>query len=75
MIQYADLLMDLADASFVLLAEELGQGRIIFADRRDLYSFPSSSFQSCEAGASASCSQAGAWEQEDFLYVSILLFK
>ena len=41
MIQYADLLMDLADASFVLLAEELGHGRIIFADRRDLYSFPS----------------------------------
>ena len=43
MIQYADLPMDLADASFVLLAEELGHGRIIFNDRRDLYSFPSSS--------------------------------
>lgn len=32
---YADLPMDLADASLVLLAEELGHGRILSTDRRD----------------------------------------
>jgi hypothetical protein len=33
--QYADLPMDLADASLVLLAEHLGDGRILSTDRRD----------------------------------------
>lgn len=33
--RYADLPMDLADASLVLLAEELGYGRILSADTRD----------------------------------------
>lgn len=32
---YADLPMDLADASLVLLAEELGHGRILSTDGRD----------------------------------------
>jgi uncharacterized protein len=32
---YADLPMDLADASLVLLAEELGHGRILSTDARD----------------------------------------
>lgn len=33
--KYADLPMDLADASLVLLAEELGQGTILSTDERD----------------------------------------
>lgn len=33
--QYADLPMDLADASLVVLAEHLGHGRIVTVDRRD----------------------------------------
>jgi predicted nucleic acid-binding protein len=33
--RYADLPMDLADASLVLLAEELGHGRILSTDMRD----------------------------------------
>jgi predicted nucleic acid-binding protein len=33
--QYANLPMDLADASLVLLAEHLGHGRILSVDRRD----------------------------------------
>ncbi len=33
--QYADLPMDLADASLVVLAEHLGDGRILSVDRRD----------------------------------------
>ncbi|HEX2252823.1 MAG TPA: PIN domain-containing protein [Thermoanaerobaculia bacterium] len=33
--KYADLPMDLADASLVLLAGELGHGRILSTDRRD----------------------------------------
>jgi uncharacterized protein len=33
--QYADLPMDLADASLVLLAEHLGHGRILSTDQRD----------------------------------------
>lgn len=33
--KYANLPMDLADASLVLLAEELGHGRILSTDRRD----------------------------------------
>ncbi|ACB00959.1 MULTISPECIES: type II toxin-antitoxin system VapC family toxin [Cyanophyceae] len=33
--QYADLPMDLADASLVILAEELGHGRIFSTDQRD----------------------------------------
>jgi predicted nucleic acid-binding protein len=33
--QYADLPMDLADASLVLLAEEFGEGRIVSTDERD----------------------------------------
>lgn len=39
MIQYADLPMDLADASLVLLAEELGHGRIVSTDRRDFHTY------------------------------------
>jgi uncharacterized protein len=33
--RYADLPMDLADASLVVLAENLGHGRILTVDRRD----------------------------------------
>jgi predicted nucleic acid-binding protein len=33
--KYADLPMDLADASLVLLAEHLGHGRILSTDKRD----------------------------------------
>lgn len=33
--KYADLPMDLADASLVILAEHLGHGRILSTDRRD----------------------------------------
>ncbi|MEM9948225.1 MAG: PIN domain-containing protein [Cyanobacteria bacterium P01_D01_bin.36] len=33
--QYADLPMDFADASLIVLAEALGHGRIITVDRRD----------------------------------------
>jgi predicted nucleic acid-binding protein len=33
--RYADLPMDLADASLVVLAEELGEGRILSSDARD----------------------------------------
>jgi uncharacterized protein len=32
---YADLPMDMADASLVILAEHLGHGRILSSDRRD----------------------------------------
>ena len=39
MIQYVDLPMDLADASLVLLAEELGHGRIVSTDRRDFNTY------------------------------------
>lgn len=39
MIQYADLPMDLADASLVLLAETLGHGRIVSTDRRDFHTY------------------------------------
>ncbi|MBU0498535.1 MAG: PIN domain-containing protein [Gammaproteobacteria bacterium] len=35
MLKYADLPMDLADASLVVLAEELGHGRIFSTDQRD----------------------------------------
>lgn len=37
--QYADLPMDLADASLVLLAEHLGDGRILSTDRRDFRTY------------------------------------
>lgn len=37
--KYADLPMDLADASLVLLAERLGHGRILSTDRRDFQSY------------------------------------
>lgn len=33
--QYRDLPMDMADASLVVLAEQLGHGRILTVDRRD----------------------------------------
>lgn len=33
--QYRDLPMDLTDASLVILAEHLGQGRILSTDERD----------------------------------------
>ncbi|MBL8923617.1 MAG: PIN domain-containing protein [Myxococcaceae bacterium] len=39
MTQYAELPMDLADASLVLLAEELGHGRILSTDRRDFRTY------------------------------------
>ncbi|WP_347985839.1 PIN domain-containing protein [Methylomonas sp. AM2-LC] len=35
MSQYADLPMDFADASLVVLAEHLGHGRIVSTDKRD----------------------------------------
>lgn len=37
--QYADLPMDLADASLVLLAEGLGYGRIVSIDQRDFHTY------------------------------------
>jgi predicted nucleic acid-binding protein len=37
--KYADLPMDLADASLVLLAEELGSGRILSTDTRDFRAY------------------------------------
>lgn len=37
--KYADLPMDLADASLVILAEHLGHGRILSTDRRDFRSY------------------------------------
>lgn len=36
---YADLPIDLADASLVLLAEELGHGRILSTDTRDFNAY------------------------------------
>jgi predicted nucleic acid-binding protein len=39
MIKYADLPMDLADASLVLLAAELGHGRILSTDQRDFKTY------------------------------------
>ena len=38
--KYVDLPMDLADASLVILAEELGHGRILSTDQRDFKSYP-----------------------------------
>ena len=35
MSRYRDLPMDLADASLVILAEDLGEGRILSTDQRD----------------------------------------
>ena len=37
--QYADLPMDLADASLVLMAEEIGEGRIVSTDERDFHAY------------------------------------
>lgn len=37
--RYADLPMDLADASLVILAEHLGHGRILSTDQRDFGSY------------------------------------
>lgn len=37
--KYRNLPMDLADASLVLLAEELGSGRILSTDRRDFNTY------------------------------------
>jgi hypothetical protein len=37
--QYRDLPMDLADASLVLLAEEMGSGRILSTDARDFKTY------------------------------------
>ncbi len=37
--QYADLPMDLADASLVLLAEDCGEGRIVSTDERDFHAY------------------------------------
>lgn len=39
MTKYQDLPMDLADASLVILAEELGHGRILSTDRRDFMTY------------------------------------
>lgn len=36
---YADLPMDLADASLVVLAEHLGHGRILSTDQRDFHTY------------------------------------
>ncbi|MFZ2726268.1 MAG: PIN domain-containing protein [Methylococcaceae bacterium] len=36
---YADLPMDLADASMVLLAEHLGHGKILSTDKRDFHTY------------------------------------
>ncbi len=38
-IKYSDLPMDLADASLVILAEELGHGRILSTDLRDFKTY------------------------------------
>ena len=38
-LQYADLPMDLADGSLVLLAEALGHGRILSTDQRDFRAY------------------------------------
>jgi predicted nucleic acid-binding protein len=37
--KYADLPMDLADASLVILAEHLGHGRILSTDERDFHAY------------------------------------
>ncbi len=37
--KYRDLPMDLADASLVILAEDLGHGRILSTDRRDFKTY------------------------------------
>ena len=37
--QYGDLPMDLADASLVVLAEQLGHGRILSVDQRDFNTY------------------------------------
>ena len=39
MAQYANLPMDLADASLVILAEHLGEGRIVSTDKRDFMAY------------------------------------
>jgi predicted nucleic acid-binding protein len=39
MARYASLPMDLADASLVVLAERLGDGRILSTDQRDFASY------------------------------------
>ncbi len=39
MLKYKNLPMDLADASLVILAEELGHGRILSTDRRDFNAY------------------------------------
>ena len=39
MIQYADFPIDLADASLVLLAENLGHGCIVSTDQRDFRTY------------------------------------
>jgi predicted nucleic acid-binding protein len=39
MTKYRDLPMDLADASLVILAEEIGAGRILSTDRRDFRAY------------------------------------
>jgi len=45
--QYADLPMDLADASLVLLAEELGHERILSTDKRDFKTYHWKNHQPC----------------------------
>ena len=37
--KYADLPIDFADASLVILAEYLGHGRILSVDQRDFYTY------------------------------------
>lgn len=37
--QYADLPMNLADASLVIVAEHLGEGKILSADQRDFNTY------------------------------------
>jgi len=43
--QYADLPMDLADASLVILAEHLGHGRILSVDQRDFNTYRWKNYQ------------------------------
>lgn len=48
MTQYGDLPMDLADASLVILAENLGHGRILTSDYRDFSTYRWNKTQSFE---------------------------
>lgn len=56
--KYADLPMDMADASLVLLAEQLGHGRILTVDQRDFNTYRwnnSASFENLLNESSPTC--------------------